>query len=140
MQASVKADDFEPPPEFGTVLAAGMPFGVERCQLRVERAKPSAEHIGSSATSNLPCGLASIAGCTNNRLYGRSLAKQRTDSLIGILTPLEAFVLETLDACEEFWIGCSGLKCLANGAHRFTDGVEERLACILHQMPAIRNL
>jgi hypothetical protein len=53
---------------------------------------------------------------------------------------LKAFVLQLLSVGQQFRIYPGGSDCLPDLPHAFADGVQERPACILHQMPAVGDL
>src|SRR5437764_13160446 len=59
---------------------------------------------------------------------------------VGLLAPLEAFVLEPLRVGQQFRIYSAGSDRLADLPHAFADCVEKRPACVLHQTPTVSNL
>ena len=98
------------------------------------------ENIVAFAADHLPYQFPAVDSLAHDVLDGYADLRESQDGRIGLLAAQKALILEAFGGGEQLGIdrGCADDGSYL--AHRFADGIKERSARVLHQMPAVGDL
>ena len=108
--------------------------------MRIQRTLPDAEDIGPLATDDLTDELAAVACAADDVLDRHSPFGMGHDRGVGFLATQIALILQLFSAGEQVGLDRRRADRGPDHAHGPAHSVEERRACVLHQMPAIGDL
>ena len=80
-----------------------------------------------------------MSGLTHD-LFDRGSLSPRENGGVRVFPPQISLILNALGGGEQIWVDGRRADRGADLTHRFADGVEEGMAGVLHQMPAIGDL
>ena len=124
----------------GAVAPARRPLFVEPGKIGFERTAANAEDVRPLTAKHLSHQAAAVAGASHDLLDRRAFFGHREDGGVGLFAAEVAFILQLLGGGEQGGIDRGGANRAPNLAHRFPHRVEESVACVLHQMPAVGDL
>ncbi len=139
-QASGKSGMPQSPPELCCITQSGFPLRFKPWQVRFKRGLPDAEDIVSLPAQDVPDQRPAVARAANDLLDGRPLCRQSEDRPIGFFAAQVSLVLQPLRSSQQFGVDGGRANGPADLAHRLAHRIEEGMAGILHEMPAVSNL
>jgi len=113
---------------------------VEPWQMQIERTLTPPKDIVALAADYLSHQLPTVAGLAHDLLDRYSVFRQRQDRRVRLVSAEIALILDTLRRRQQLRIDLCCADDATDLAHGFPNGIEEGMAGVLHQMPAIRDL
>ncbi|MDF3856560.1 hypothetical protein PFC51_20135 [Paracoccus pantotrophus] len=101
---------------------------------------PKAENVFTFAAKHATDEPAAEAGDTEDPLDGHAFPSHALDQRVGRLAPLKPLILQPLCSGQDARVEFGMIGHLADLRHRAADCGQERIACILEEVPAVGDL
>lgn len=130
----------QPAPEFRAIPATVLPIPFQIREPGCQAVLPKAENVFAFTAKHATDEPAAEAGDTDDPLDGHAFPSHALDQCIGLLASLKSLILQPLCSGQDARVEFGMLGHLADLRHRAADCRQERIACVLEEVPAVGDL